>query len=119
MNKEPDNINHSTNTTLSEHDDHTKTMIENQECDLCLKGTQHKCRLCNKIVCILLCSLPDPDSDNESHRIHKPGDSRCVQTSEFQCAICEKVFKSKEELTQHLEIPHKSLELSSRNDAAF
>ena len=117
--KEPDYENHSKNTTHSEHDDNTNLIIEKQECDLCLKGTQHKCRLCNKIVCVLLCSLPDPDSDNESHRIHKPGDSRCVETSEFQCAICGKDFKIQEELTKHLETPHESLEHSSTNDAVF
>ena len=106
-------------STVSEHEENTNTIIEHQDCDLCLNGTQHKRRLCNKIVCVLRCSLPDPESENESHRIHKPGDSRCVQTSEFPCSICGKVFKSQEELVQHLETPHENMELLRTNDAVF
>ena len=46
-------------------------------CQLCKEATQHKCRLCEKPVCNLFCSIQDPNSDNESHRVHKKGDARC------------------------------------------
>ena len=51
--------------------------FENDECSLCQVATQHICRTCVKPVCILYCSVQDPSSDNESHRVHKPGDKRC------------------------------------------
>ena len=94
-------------------------IIEHQDCDLCLNGTQHKRRLCNKIVFVLRCSLPDPESENKIHRIHKPGDSRCVKTSEFSRSICGKVFKSQEELLQLLETPHENMKLLRTHDAVF
>ena len=38
-------------------------------CELCSKAAkqknpQHKCRKCHKVVCSILCSVPDPESDN-------------------------------------------------------
>ena len=48
-------------------------------CDLCAGATQHTCRNCGIPVCNLMCSIQDPNSDNESHRIHKYGDARCVR----------------------------------------
>ena len=71
-------------------------------------GTQHRCRRCKKIVCILFCSVQDPDSENENHRVHKDGDHRCSNDKSFSCSICEEQFTTKEELDAHLETPHKS-----------
>ena len=48
-----------------------------QDCELCDKAKVDKCRKCKKFVCVLFCSIQDPSSDNEIHRIHKPGDRRC------------------------------------------
>ena len=71
--REPEANNSLRNTSIGEHSPPDEP-IETHDCDLCLGGTQHRCRLCDTIVCVLRCSIPDPDSDNESHRIHKPGD---------------------------------------------
>ena len=43
------------------------------QCILCTKAEkqehpQHKCRKCNKVVCSILCSIPDPESDKEITR---------------------------------------------------
>ena len=46
------------------------------ECPLCRDSTQHHCRKCGKLVCILFCSIMDPRSDNELHVVHIPGDIR-------------------------------------------
>ena len=47
-------------------------------CQLCKEATQHNCRICGKPVCNLFCSIQDPNSDNERHRVHKNGDARCM-----------------------------------------
>ena len=52
-------------------------------CKLCYEAAkqdnpQHKCRKCSNVVCSILCSIPDPESDNEMHRVHKHGDYRCI-----------------------------------------
>ena len=45
------------------------------ECKMCKEAknsrTPHKCRNCGEIVCNFYCSVQDPKSDNEMHRIHK------------------------------------------------
>ena len=68
----------------------------NEDCCLCLNGGQHTCRLCKKVVCVIRCSMPDPNSDNESHRIHLDGDKRCIQT--FECPSCGYIFTTSSEL---------------------
>ena len=52
-------------------------------CNLCYEAAKqenpwHKCRRCSNVVCSILCSIPDPESDNEMHRVHKHGDYRCI-----------------------------------------
>ena len=47
-------------------------------CQLCEDSGQHQCRRCSKNVCNLFCSIQDPSSDVESHRVHKIGDPRCI-----------------------------------------
>ena len=57
---------------------------------------EHKCRKCHKVVCSILCSVHDPESDNEMHIISKHGDDRCIteyssrQDLKFDCSKCEK-----------------------------
>ena len=94
-------------------------MMEDVECDLCTVGTQHRCRICDKIVCVLKCSIQDPNSENEIHRVQKPGDKRCVQLDTYSCAICGKTFESKNNLYQHLKTPHESLNIRNSFDAEF
>ena len=55
-----------------------------ETCDLCnvaeqSRNPQHRCRLCSNVVCNLFCSIQDPTSDNQMHRIHKPGHWKCQQ----------------------------------------
>ena len=82
------------------------------DCDMCNIGTQHKCRKCGKIVCIIKCSIQDPNSENENHRVHREGDSRCVTDENFPCSICRKFFKRREEIEEHMETTHDSYEYS-------
>ena len=70
---------HSSNKSspLNENSSGQLTQQLTLNCQLCSEATQHHCRICMKNVCILYCSIQDPNSDNESHRIHKKGDTRC------------------------------------------
>ena len=71
------------------------------ECPLCRDSSQHCCRICGKPVCNLFCSVPDPRSDNESHRVHKHGDFRCI-TQQFECPSCGKTFAKPSECQEHM-----------------
>ena len=71
-------------------------------CNLCKISTQHFCRKCNLPVCNLFCSIPDPSSDNEAHRIHKANNKRCIMKSSFECPSCEKIFDQPDDLEQHM-----------------
>ena len=71
------------------------------ECPLCRDSSQHCCRICGKPVCNLFCSVPDPRSDNESHRVHKHGDFRCI-SQQFECPSCGKTFAKPSELQEHM-----------------
>ena len=48
---------------------------EGSECSLCEEGKKspnpHLCRKCGVPVCNFYCSIQDPNSDNEMHRVHK------------------------------------------------
>ena len=90
-----------------------------KECEMCNMGTQHRCRRCKKIVCILVCSVQDPDSENENHRVHKDGDSRCSTDKSFSCSICEELFTTKEELNVHLETPHETYTYVGQTSGSF
>ena len=41
-------------------------------CRLCDVANEHPCQMCGRPVCNLVCSIPDPSSDNEMRRVHKP-----------------------------------------------
>ena len=85
--------------------DKEQTHFENDECSLCQDATQYICRTCAKPVCILYCSVQDPLSDNESHRVHKLRDKRCpIQV--FECPICGKTLDTGSELQSHIDIEH-------------
>ena len=45
--------------------------------------------------------MQDPRSDNESHRVHKHGDVRCVR-QQFECPSCENTFATPSELQAHV-----------------
>ena len=92
-------------------------------CELCSKAAkqknpQHKCRKCHKVVCSILCSVPDPESDNEMHRIHKHGDDCCIseysssQDLKFDCPKCDKEFSCNTQLQSHISQKHEGFELS-------
>ena len=82
------------------------------DCELCKSAEQHKCRKCNLPVCNLRCSVQDPLSDNEQHRIHRVGDSRCyIQSSQkMKCPKCDDSFEEKGNLDRHLERNHSRFE---------
>ena len=48
-----------------------------RNCNLCDHAITDKCRKCGKFVYVLFCSIQDPQSDNEIHRVHKLGYTRC------------------------------------------
>ena len=91
------------------------------QCILCAKAEkqenpQHKCRKCSKVVCSILCSIPDPESDNEMHRIHKHGDNRCLseysgQALMFVCPKCEEEFTCNAKLQLHITQKHGEFEV--------
>ena len=106
------NQGNSEENSVENHDattfDNDKTQVENvcegleiKECELCKSSTQHKCRVCKKQVCNLFCSIQDPNSDNESHRIHKNGDQRCKTDEVFSCSECSTRYKTQDELKSH------------------
>ena len=83
-------------------------------CDLCSEeekqlNPQHKCRKCQKVVCSIFCSIADPFSDKEMHRIHKIGDARCLRgdleinygVGMFVCPKCDNTFNCNEKLQTH------------------
>jgi hypothetical protein len=95
-------------------------------CNICYEAAKqenpkHKCRRCSNVVCSILCSIPDPESDNEMHRVHKHGDYRCIgETAEpisaqeisFDCPKCHKVFKCNFKLQSHMAKQHEEFETS-------
>ena len=94
--------------------------ISGKLCDLCINSTQHRCRKCDKPVCQLFCSDPDPNSSNVMHRVHKAGDSRCIQ-QQFECPSCGETFETATGLQIHIENNHvqeASLRLLSFNSTS-
>ena len=94
--------------TLSEPTDDgimVDEIVDANECELCKASTQHRCRKCSQLVCILYCSTPDPESTNEMHVVHKPGDTRCTGQG-FECPTCGTIFETAEELQHHIENNH-------------
>ena len=87
------------------------TSFSDDACDLCAEAKQHRCTKCVIPVCNLKCSEQDPSSDNELHRIHKRGDTRCVEQFEsnsmdFTCPKCENTFTDVNALNEHMEREH-------------
>ena len=99
---------------MSKTQSHCNTNSEDDlfDCELCKSAEQHKCRKCNLPVYNLRCSVQDPLSDNEQHRIHRVGDSRCyVQSSQkMKCPKCDDSFHEKGNLDRHLERNHSRFE---------
>ena len=90
----------------SKNDDPKSRTSENKnQCDMCTKSEQHKCRKCDQPVCNLFCSVQDPSSTNEIHIVHKQGDIRCGNQS-FECPSCSKLFKTALMLQEHVEEGH-------------
>ena len=59
------------------------------------------------VVCNLFCSIQDPTSDNQMHRIHKPGHWICQQIQGgFDCPYCEKKVSSQRNLDDHISENH-------------
>ena len=75
-------------------------------CDLCMIAKEHLCRKCYKPVCNFGCSVQDPSSDNEMHRVHKRGDTRCLPSYYFECPMCGNSFKTAENLQNHISAEH-------------
>ena len=83
-------------------------------------GTQHLCSICSKPVCNLCCSAQDPTSDNEIHRVHKHGDSRCLAFEENFCSDCGNVYETEEHLSIHKEVAHSmSMNNSLESEQSF
>ena len=82
------------------------------DCQLCKSSTQHRCRKCSKFVCNLICSIQDPSSDNESHRIHRNGDPRCLGSTNnlLMCPKCKNTYSATQELNVHLQNEHSQFE---------
>ena len=74
-------------------------------CLLCISSKQHVCRKCNQPVCNLFCSIQDPTSLNEMHRIHKKGDIRCISQT-FECPTCSQIYQISSALQDHIEKRH-------------
>ena len=89
-----------------------------KDCLLCSeakkqKNPQHRCIRCGQVVCNLFCSIPDPDSDNEMHRVHKVGDTRCTSNEiVFHCPKCDEVCASNTTLQKHFEKHHEEFEIT-------
>ena len=64
---------------INKNDDNTEGVLN---CEACKGSTQHFCRRngCRIPLCQTGCSIQDPDSDNEMHRVHKIGDIRCGES---------------------------------------
>ena len=71
------------------------------DCAVCASTTQHFCVLCEKKVCVIFCSVQDPNSTNEYTRKHRENDPRC-SNNKFTCPICEKKFAKENELKFHM-----------------
>ena len=63
------------------------------------------------VSCSIFCSVRNQSSDNESHKVHKLGDPRCI-LSTFVCPFCEKTFQNNKRLQVHLKQDHTAFETS-------
>ena len=86
-----------------------ETEDNEQTCGLCIDlaqstNPQHLCHICKVPVCSVFCSVQDPQSENEMHRIHK---KKCYELrnpnkeDDLSCSHCDGIFKSKDDLQHH------------------
>ena len=123
--KSPKKTNSKEHVDMQEDLGHTQQSVpELLECSLCAEALrqvqpQHRCRKCDKVVCNLFCSISDPNSENEMHRIHKPGDVRCISETfeasfsegiKFTCPNCDEEFASNTQLDVHVKEFHEPFE---------
>ena len=76
-----------------------------RHCKLCDKSSQHLCALCGVKVCNF-CSVQNPDSTNEMDRQHTSDDPRCKNMSNLECPSCERRFKTRSDLQDHIARQH-------------
>ena len=68
---------------------------------------EHPCRRCIVPACNLKCSIKNPVSDKELHRIHKEGDPRWrILNHNLKCPKCVDIFNQLETLDNHLHNEH-------------
>ena len=110
--------NHDTIATQN-YDDENVSFVPNQEnspdpvdCLVCAGSTQHRCRLCGKMVCQLGCSTPDPHANSSMHRIHRKGDKRCLFSDMSRCDLCGKYFSRESDLQDHMNVHQNNDEVS-------
>ena len=101
-----DNIAHSTavhETMMQNIDVSQEPELDLFDCELCALSGQHKCRRCDIPVCNLYCSIQDPSSDLEMHRVHRNGDPRCKSSHQkLKCPKCDDSFGAIENLDKQL-----------------
>ena len=67
----------------------------------------------------MYCSVPDPDSENEMHVVHKDS-KRCYTSKTFECPNCQTFCESAKNLNDHMKEKHEepsSLSLMSDNSS--
>ena len=89
---------------VDRHGQHQEEVELYITCDLCILADEHVCRMCSKPVCNF-CTLQDPSSENEMHRVHKKGDIRCIPMG-YECPMCLQMFKAPEEMQTHIDDQH-------------
>ena len=63
------------------------------------------------------CSIQDPTSDNEMHRVHRVGDLRCsygenLNQMSFHCPKCASIFRNNDRLQNHIAQSHEEFDTS-------
>ena len=81
------------------------------------ENPQHRCMRCGTVVCSIFCSIQDPTSDNEMHRVHRVGDIRCSFSENqnpisFHCPKCPSIFADNVTLQSHIAKSHEAFETS-------
>ena len=89
----------------------------NEDCEMCRLASSsrspHKCRRCGKVVCNFYCSIQDPDSDNEQHRIckvcpnlNKSSPNLMPESPACGCPHCDDMFHHTTQLMDHIQNVH-------------
>ena len=71
----------------------------------------------NYNICSIFCSIPDPTSDNEMHRVHREGDLRCSlgknqNPISFHCPKCTSIFTNNDKLQSNITQSHEEFDTS-------